>query len=63
MDGPGFRSPIDVRTGQVVERDGFVFCDVFESGEKTAPFRGGCNLRAMPSCRFRVPLLGTSPPA
>jgi len=40
-DGPGFRSPIDVRTGQVVERDGFVFCDVFESREKTAPFRGG----------------------
>jgi uncharacterized protein (TIGR00290 family) len=27
-DGPGFRSPIDVEVGEVVERDGFVFCDV-----------------------------------
>jgi uncharacterized protein (TIGR00290 family) len=27
-DGPGFREPIDVRTGEVVIRDGFAFCDV-----------------------------------
>jgi diphthamide synthase (EF-2-diphthine--ammonia ligase) len=27
-DGPGFSSPIEVRTGEVVKRDGFVFCDV-----------------------------------
>ena len=27
-DGPGFSSPIRVRTGDVVTRDGFVFCDV-----------------------------------
>ena len=27
-DGPGFSSPIDVEVGQVVTRDGFVFCDV-----------------------------------
>ena len=27
-DGPGFASPIDVRTAEVVARDGFVFCDV-----------------------------------
>ena len=27
-DGPGFSSPIEVETGEVVERDGFVFCDV-----------------------------------
>jgi uncharacterized protein (TIGR00290 family) len=27
-DGPGFSSPIDVQTGEIVERDGFVFCDV-----------------------------------
>jgi uncharacterized protein (TIGR00290 family) len=27
-DGPGFRAPIDVELGEVVERDGFVFCDV-----------------------------------
>ena len=27
-DAPGFRSPIAVETGEVVERDGFVFCDV-----------------------------------
>jgi uncharacterized protein (TIGR00290 family) len=27
-DGPGFASPIAIETGEVVERDGFVFCDV-----------------------------------
>lgn len=28
FDGPGFSSPIEVQLGEVVERDGFVFCDV-----------------------------------
>jgi uncharacterized protein (TIGR00290 family) len=28
FDGPGFTSPIDVKIGVIVERDGFVFCDV-----------------------------------
>jgi uncharacterized protein (TIGR00290 family) len=27
-DAPGFSSPIDVEPGEVVERDGFVFCDI-----------------------------------
>jgi uncharacterized protein (TIGR00290 family) len=27
-DGPGFSSPIDVELGDIVNRDGFVFCDV-----------------------------------
>jgi uncharacterized protein (TIGR00290 family) len=27
-DGPGFSSPVDVEVGEVVERDGFVFCDL-----------------------------------
>lgn len=27
-DGPGFAEPIDIEVGEVVERDGFVFCDV-----------------------------------
>lgn len=27
-DGPGFARPIPVEVGEVVERDGFVFCDV-----------------------------------
>ena len=27
-DAPGFREPIAVEVGEVVERDGFVFCDV-----------------------------------
>jgi diphthamide synthase (EF-2-diphthine--ammonia ligase) len=30
-DGPGFSAPIAVTTGEVVERDGFVFCDVLPS--------------------------------
>lgn len=33
FDGPGFSAPIDIELGEVVERDGFVFCDV-----KPAPF-------------------------
>lgn len=28
FDGPGFTSPTDIEVGEVVERDGFVFCDV-----------------------------------
>jgi len=28
FDGPGFSSPIDIEIGEVVERGGFVFCDV-----------------------------------
>ena len=28
FDGPGFSSPIDIEIGEIVERDGFVFCDV-----------------------------------
>ncbi len=27
-DGPGFSAPIDVKVGELVECDGFVFCDV-----------------------------------
>lgn len=27
-DGPGFSSPIDIEIGEIVSRDGFVFCDV-----------------------------------
>jgi uncharacterized protein (TIGR00290 family) len=34
FDGPIFRSPIHVRTGEVVNRDGFVFCDILEEMEK-----------------------------
>jgi diphthamide synthase (EF-2-diphthine--ammonia ligase) len=30
VDGPGFASPIDVRLGVQVERDGFLFVDVVE---------------------------------
>jgi len=28
FDGPIFRSPIPIRTGEVVNRDGFIFCDL-----------------------------------
>ena len=27
-DGPGFSSPIPVQTGEIVQREGFVYCDV-----------------------------------
>jgi uncharacterized protein (TIGR00290 family) len=35
FDGPIFHSPIHLRTGEIVNRDGFVFCDVLEEMEKT----------------------------
>jgi uncharacterized protein (TIGR00290 family) len=28
VDGPGFAHPLDVRIGEIVERDGFVFADI-----------------------------------
>src|SRR5271168_3054667 len=34
FDGPIFHSPIPVRTGEVVNRDGFVFCDLIPALEK-----------------------------
>jgi uncharacterized protein (TIGR00290 family) len=36
FDGPIFRNPIPVRTGAVIERDSFVFCDLLpiEEGKK-----------------------------
>jgi uncharacterized protein (TIGR00290 family) len=36
FDGPIFRQPVPVRTGEVVERDSFVFCDLLpiEEGAK-----------------------------
>lgn len=34
-DGPGFATPVAVHTGEVVTRDGFVFCDVL-------PAAGSC---------------------
>ena len=27
-DGPGFTAPVEIEVGEIVERDGFVFCDV-----------------------------------
>jgi diphthamide synthase (EF-2-diphthine--ammonia ligase) len=34
-DGPGFATPLDVRVGEVVERDGFVFADVLPDSAAT----------------------------
>ncbi len=34
FDGPIFHSPIAVRTGEVIERDSFIFCDLLPVEEK-----------------------------
>ncbi len=34
FDGPIFHSPIPVRTGEIVTRDGFVFCDLLSEMEE-----------------------------
>jgi uncharacterized protein (TIGR00290 family) len=35
FDGPIFQSPIPIRTGEIVNRDGFVFCDLLSQMEET----------------------------
>ncbi len=35
FDGPIFLSPIPIRTGEIVSRDGFVFCDLLPELEET----------------------------
>ena len=35
FDGPIFHAPIPVRTGEIVNRDGFVFCDLLPAMEET----------------------------
>lgn len=39
-DAPGFSSPIDIELGQVVKRDGFVFCDLKAAGTGSGPVQG-----------------------
>jgi uncharacterized protein (TIGR00290 family) len=34
FDGPIFQSPIPIRTGEIVNRDGFVFCDLLPEMEE-----------------------------
>ncbi len=34
FDGPIFQTPIPIRTGEIVNRDGFVFCDLFPQLEE-----------------------------
>ena len=36
FDGPIFQSPIPVRTGEVVNRDGFIFCDLLPAEHPAA---------------------------
>jgi len=35
FDGPIFQSPIPIQTGEIVNRDGFVFCDLLPQMEET----------------------------
>ena len=37
FDGPIFRSPIPVRTGEIVDRDSFIFCDLQPGEEQLSP--------------------------
>jgi diphthamide synthase (EF-2-diphthine--ammonia ligase) len=34
FDGPIFHSPVPVRTGEIINRDGFVFCDLMPKMEE-----------------------------
>ncbi len=35
FDGPVFRNPISVRTGEILKRDSFIYCDLLPSEENT----------------------------
>jgi len=35
FDGPIFKTPIPIRTGEIVNRDGFIFCDLLPQMEET----------------------------
>jgi uncharacterized protein (TIGR00290 family) len=39
--GPMFRHPINVRSGEIVERDGFIFADFIASDESTSETQAG----------------------
>src|SRR5258708_3683214 len=39
FDGPVFRKPIPVRTGEIVERDSFIYCDLLPPGVVGAQHR------------------------
>jgi len=39
FDGPIFQSPIPIRTGEIVNRDGFIFCDLLPQ-PCTSPLQG-----------------------
>ncbi len=52
-DGPGFATPIDVRTGEVVARDGFVFCDVLSDGPLAPPDDCSASSTRLPSTSSR----------
>jgi hypothetical protein len=56
-DAPGFSSPIPIVVGEVVARDGFVFCDVLPDAgadEAVAPSSdGGDASRSAPARRAR----------
>jgi uncharacterized protein (TIGR00290 family) len=43
-DGPMFRRPVSIKSGEVVERDGFVFADLFLDGS-VQDLRGGTSER------------------
>jgi len=36
FDGPIFREPVKCRTGEIVKRDGFIFCDLIPEGKAVA---------------------------
>src|SRR6202158_2864741 len=42
FDGPIFQSPIPIRTGEVVNRDGFVFCDLLPQMEEVTKCTPKC---------------------
>ncbi len=52
-DGPGFATPIDVRTGEVVARDGFVFCDVLPAEPPAPPDDCSASSTRLPSTSSR----------
>jgi len=60
-DGPAFRSPVRVRRGDVVERDGFVFADLVPEDADAEP-PGKTRATGARSKRGRLRAAGPAPP-
>lgn len=61
-EGPVFARPVGIRRGEVVERDGFIFCDLVEVGSSSATSSASRNASSAPSISWpEISMVETHP--